>query len=174
MLFYASNSSHLLLVIPPIPCFALEYHLIVPTRCLLGRKTVRHGSDFYSCHDIRRHRDNGRSWYVFPRDVLFSMHSANLLIAYAVYFDYKRRNDPEFRKALKRESRRQARIAKEEAEIQGKQQREEIKSAVQEAIEEGFPTDIEEKEAFFMQQIAQGEALAGDGNLQRFIRPLQH
>lgn len=83
--------------------------------------------------------------------------------AYAVYFDYKRRNDPEFRKALKRESRRQARIAKEEAEIQGKKQREEVKRVVQEAIEEGFPTDIEEKEAFFMQQIAQGEALAGDG-----------
>ncbi|KAJ9626135.1 uncharacterized protein PV06_05093 [Exophiala oligosperma] len=86
------------------------------------------------------------------------------LIAYAAYFDYKRRNDPGFRKALKRESRRQARIAKEEAEIQGKRQREEIKLAVQEAIEEGFPTDVEEKEAFFMQQIAQGEALAGDGS----------
>jgi len=86
------------------------------------------------------------------------------LLAYAVYFDYRRRNDPEFRKALKRESRRQARIAKEEAETQGKQQREDIKAAVQEAIEEGFPTDIEEKEAFFMQQIAQGEALAGDAS----------
>ncbi|ETI21405.1 hypothetical protein G647_07752 [Cladophialophora carrionii CBS 160.54] len=86
------------------------------------------------------------------------------LIAYAVYFDYRRRNDPEFRKALKRESRRQARLAKEEAEVQGKQKREDIKAAVQEAIEEGFPTDIEEKEAFFMQQIAQGEALAGDGS----------
>jgi hypothetical protein len=83
--------------------------------------------------------------------------------AYAVYFDYRRRNDPEFRKQLKRESRRQARIAKEQAEQKGNQQREEIKRAVQEAIEEGFPTDIEEKEAFFMQQIAQGEALSGDG-----------
>ncbi|KIW60556.1 hypothetical protein PV05_00763 [Exophiala xenobiotica] len=86
------------------------------------------------------------------------------LLAYAVYFDYKRRNDPDFRKALKKESRRQARIAKEEAEVQGKRQKEEIKQAVQEAIEEGFPTDVEEKEAFFMQQIAQGEALAGDGS----------
>lgn len=98
-----------------------------------------------------------------PRALLLGTLSADRSLAYAVYFDYKRRNDPEFRKALKRESRRQARIAKEEAEIQGKQQREEIKSAVQEAIDEGFPTDIEEKEAFFMQQIAQGEALAGDG-----------
>lgn len=90
--------------------------------------------------------------------------STNPSIAYAVYFDYKRRNDPDFRKALKRESRRQAKLAKEEAEIQGQQQKEEIKAAVQEAIEEGFPTDVEEREAFFMQQIAQGEALAGDGN----------
>ncbi len=64
---------------------------------------------------------------------------------------------------MKRESRRQARIAKEEAETQGKQQKEEIKAAVQEALEDGFPTDIEEKEGYFMQQIAQGEALAGDG-----------
>jgi mitochondrial import receptor subunit TOM20 len=64
---------------------------------------------------------------------------------------------------LKRESRRQARIAKEEAEVQGIQKREQIKAAVQEALEEGFPTDIEEKESFFMQQIAQGEAMAGDG-----------
>ena len=90
-------------------------------------------------------------------------YNTNVGAAYAVYFDYKRRNDPEFRKALKKESRRQARIAKEEAEVQGKKQKEEVKRAVQEAIEEGFPTDIEEKEAFFMQQIAQGEALAGDG-----------
>lgn len=86
------------------------------------------------------------------------------LPAYAVYFDYRRRNDPEFRRALKRESRKQARLAKEEAEVQGKQQREEIKRAVEEAIEEGFPTDIEEREAFFMQQIANGETLAGDGS----------
>ena len=85
--------------------------------------------------------------------------------AYAAFFDYKRRNDPDFRRALKKESRRQAKVAKEEAEIQGKQQREDIKRAVQEAIEEGFPTDIEEKEAFFMQQIANGETLASDGML---------
>lgn len=86
-----------------------------------------------------------------------------MLQAYAIYFDYRRRNDPEFRKQLKRESRRQARIAKEVAEEQGKQQKEEIKKAVREAIEEGFPTDLEEKEAYFMQQISQGEQLAGDG-----------
>jgi mitochondrial import receptor subunit TOM20 len=84
-------------------------------------------------------------------------------VAYAVYFDYKRRNDPEFRKQLKRESRRQARIAREAAEKQGEQQKEKIRAAVREAIEEGFTTDNDEREAFFMQQIAEGEQLAGEG-----------
>lgn len=87
------------------------------------------------------------------------------MAAYAVYFDYKRRNDPDFRRTLKKESRRQARIQKEEAEVQGKKQKEEIKAAVREAIEEGFPTDLEEREAFFMQQIAQGEQLAAEGEV---------
>ncbi|KAK5947626.1 mitochondrial import receptor subunit tom20 [Knufia obscura] len=86
------------------------------------------------------------------------------VLAYAVYFDYQRRTNPEFRKALKRDAKRQQRKAKEESEMQGKQQREEIKNAVQEAQEEGFPTDLEEKEAFFLQQISQGEAMANDGS----------
>ena len=84
-------------------------------------------------------------------------------LAYAVYFDHKRRTDPGFRKALKRESKRQARVAKEEAEIQGKQQQEQIKQVVDDTLEEGFPTDLEEREAYFMQQIAQGEAMSSDG-----------
>lgn len=85
-------------------------------------------------------------------------------LAYAVYFDYQRRNNPEFRKALKRESKRQARLAREENEAQGQRQKAEIKAAVQEAMDEGFPTDIEEKEAFFLQQISAGEQMANDGS----------
>lgn len=84
-------------------------------------------------------------------------------VAYAAYFDHKRRTDPEFRKALKRESRREARAAKEEAEAQGAQQKRAIKAAVQEAKEEGFPTDVEEKEAYFMNEVARGETLCQDG-----------
>jgi protein-disulfide isomerase-like protein with CxxC motif len=85
------------------------------------------------------------------------------LIAYAFYFDYKRRNDPQFRKQLKKESKRQARAAKEEAEAQTVQQRQSIRRAVEEAKEEGFPTDVEEKEAYFMSEVARGEGLSGDG-----------
>ncbi|KAI4188019.1 MAG: hypothetical protein L6R41_002433 [Letrouitia leprolyta] len=79
--------------------------------------------------------------------------------AYAVYFDHKRRTDPEFRKSLKRESRRIAKAAKEEAEAQGAQQKQAIRDAVTEAQEEGFPTSVEEKETFFMNMVGQGEAL---------------
>lgn len=85
--------------------------------------------------------------------------------AYAVYFDHRRRTDPDFRKALRRESRRQARAAKEEAEAQGQQQREGIKRAVEQAKAEGFPDDLEEKEAFFMSEVAQGEGKCADGTL---------
>ncbi|RAH61397.1 mitochondrial import receptor subunit [Aspergillus piperis CBS 112811] len=84
------------------------------------------------------------------------------LLAYAVYFDHKRQTDPEFRKALKRNNRRMARAVKEEAEAQGAMQREVIKKVVQQAKDEGFPTDLEEKEAYFMSQVAQGESLVAE------------
>lgn len=84
-------------------------------------------------------------------------------IAYAVYFDHKRQTDPEFRRSLKRHNRRLARAVKEEAEAQGAKQREEIKKAVQQAKDEGFPADLEEKEAYFMSQVAKGEALCAEG-----------
>lgn len=89
--------------------------------------------------------------------------NALFYIAYAVYFDHKRRSDPEFRKALKRESRREARAAKEEAEAQGVQQKQAIENAVSEAREDGFPTDVEDKEAYFMNEVGQGELLCQDG-----------
>lgn len=34
---------------------------------------------------------------------------------------------------------------------------------MEQAKEEGFPTDVEEKEAYFMQEVGQGEALSGEG-----------
>jgi import receptor subunit TOM20 len=83
--------------------------------------------------------------------------------AYAVYFDHKRQTDPEFRRSLKRNNRRLARAVKEEAEAQGAMQREAIKKAVQQAKDEGFPTDLEEKESYFMGQVARGESLCAEG-----------
>jgi MAS20 protein import receptor len=117
-------------------------------------------------HSGRRTTRYGLLKFKAPGWIGASVNGADYLpIAYAAYFDHKRRTDPGFRKALKRESRRQAKLAKEEAEIQEQQQETEIKQAVEEAIEEGFPKDLEEREAFFMQQIASGEQLAGEGAL---------
>jgi import receptor subunit TOM20 len=93
-------------------------------------------------------------------------------VGYAVYFDHRRRNDPQFRKQLKKESKRQARAAKEEAEAHTIRQREVILAAVQEAKEDGFPTDVEERESYFMQEVARGEGLSGEGSTLRPRRKL--
>jgi import receptor subunit TOM20 len=85
------------------------------------------------------------------------------VLAYAVYFDHKRRNDPEFRKQLKRESKRTQRAAKDEAEHQSAEQKKAIRDAVERANEEGFPKDPEEVEAYFMQEVAQGETMVQKG-----------
>lgn len=44
------------------------------------------------------------------------------------------------------------------------QQREAIKAAVRRARDEGFPTDVEDKEAYFMNEVGRGETLCQDGN----------
>lgn len=86
-------------------------------------------------------------------------------LAYAVYFDHKRRNDPDFRKQLKRESKRTQKAVKEQEEAQGQEQKKAIREAVALANEEGFPKDPEEVEAYFMQEVAQGEGMVQKGML---------
>lgn len=93
-----------------------------------------------------------------------------LTLGYFIYFDYRRRHDAEFRRALKRESKRQSKIAKTEAEGAKKQERAEIRELVDEANEEGFPTDADEKEAFFMQEVGQGEVLCQQSKYLLFER----
>ncbi|KAL2263193.1 hypothetical protein VTK26DRAFT_7848 [Humicola hyalothermophila] len=82
------------------------------------------------------------------------------VIAYAAYFDYRRRHNPEFRKQLRRNERRQARAEKDQAEAKAKAQKQMIKQAVEEAKEEGFPANAEEKEAYFLEQVQAGELLS--------------
>ncbi|TVY15233.1 Mitochondrial import receptor subunit tom20 [Lachnellula arida] len=96
------------------------------------------------------------------------------LVAYAVYFDHRRRTDPNFRKQLKKESKRQARAAKEEAAAHTVRQRAVIRTAVEEAKDEGFPSDVEEREAYFMQEVASGEGLSGDGRRSKALYSAEH
>ena len=82
--------------------------------------------------------------------------------AYALYFDHRRRTQPEFRRELRRIERRQARAEKELAQQETVKQRELIKMAVEMAKSNGFPSSVEEKEAYFMKQVSLGEALVAD------------
>lgn len=84
------------------------------------------------------------------------------LVAYAFYFDHQRRKNPEFRRNLRRNERRQIRSEKEEAQYQSIKQRQAIHTAIDDAKEEGFPTNVEEKEAYFLEQVSTGETLATD------------
>lgn len=84
-------------------------------------------------------------------------------LSYAVYFDYKRRNDVEFRKALKRESKRTAKAAKVEAEESTTRDRAELRALVDEANAEGFPESNEEKEQYLWSRLAEGESLSASG-----------
>lgn len=81
---------------------------------------------------------------------------------YAVFFDYRRRSQADFRRTLRRNERRQARAEKEEAEESTRRQRDAIKARVDEAKDEGFPTGVEEREAYFNEQVMSGEMLSSD------------
>lgn len=86
------------------------------------------------------------------------------VLAYAVYFDYKRRSEPEFRRSLRRNERHRARVEKEDQKAQSQLQRQKIRLAVQAAIEDGFPRDPSEREMYFMEQVSKGEVLSADPN----------
>ena len=96
----------------------------------------------------------------------------------AIYFDYKRRHDPEFRKALKRDRKRHVRSERAQQAAASAQQREVVAKAVRQVQLEGFPIDVEEKEMYFMQEVAQGEVLCQEGaycpTLERPERPTGH
>ncbi|KAI9886151.1 MAG: S23-interacting protein [Watsoniomyces obsoletus] len=86
------------------------------------------------------------------------------VLAYAVYFDHRRRNDPEFRKSLRREARRQEKAIKEQADAHDARQKDAIKAAMAKAKDQGFPTNDEDKEAFFMGELQRGENMCTDGS----------
>ncbi|KAF5013680.1 hypothetical protein FDECE_337 [Fusarium decemcellulare] len=88
--------------------------------------------------------------------------AAVAVVGYAVYFDHQRRHQAEFRRNLRRNERKQARAEKEEAEASTQQQRKTIRSFVEAAQEEGFPSGVEEREAFFNEQVMAGEMLSQD------------
>ncbi|KAF3989345.1 hypothetical protein FT663_03098 [Candidozyma haemuli var. vulneris] len=83
------------------------------------------------------------------------------LAAYAVYFDYTRRNDPAFRKSLKK---RASQMEKEDAKAKAHakhEKRTSIKKALfAEVIANPPPVDAASKENYFLEQISTGERLS--------------
>jgi import receptor subunit TOM20 len=89
---------------------------------------------------------------------------ATSVIAYAVYFDHRRRSDPEFRKHLKRQQKKISKSLEENARANERAQKEKIRRLVDEANQDGFPTDPEDTEQYFMQEVARGETASTDGS----------
>ena len=105
------------------------------------------------------------------------------LAAYAVYFDYKRRNDADFRRKLsksfylfllgalsnwshleKDRKRVKQSLAQEDAQGEGLDATNAaLKEALQVIRSEEGPKNIEEKEGYFMTQVGIGEQLAAQG-----------
>ncbi|PWN20782.1 MAS20-domain-containing protein [Microstroma glucosiphilum] len=81
-------------------------------------------------------------------------------IGYAFYFDYKRQNDPQFRKQLKKESKKTSKAQKRDTEAYKKK----VQQAVEEVLKEvnapgALPTDPALREKFFMESVTAGETL---------------
>ena len=85
-------------------------------------------------------------------------------LAYAVYFDHRRRSDPEFRRNLKKQQKKISKLSEADAVAAERGQKERVKRLVDEANEEGFPRDSEETEQYFMTEVARGEQMCGDGS----------
>ncbi|KAF9357201.1 hypothetical protein BGX26_004074 [Mortierella sp. AD094] len=84
-------------------------------------------------------------------------------IGYAIYFDSKRRNDPEFRRKLKKERKRAQKLASEEAKKLSNKSAQTVEEALATIKDEDFPTSMEEREKFCMEQLSAGEALFTQG-----------
>ncbi|KAF8915423.1 hypothetical protein CPB85DRAFT_1433023 [Mucidula mucida] len=89
------------------------------------------------------------------------------LIAYAVYFDYRRRNDGDFRKKLRKDKKRVEKIASSQvasdASSSSGVSAAELVDALERLKKEEPPLGPAERENYFMSQVATGEQLAAQG-----------
>ncbi|KAJ7044815.1 hypothetical protein C8F04DRAFT_1069626 [Mycena alexandri] len=88
------------------------------------------------------------------------------IIAYAVYFDYKRRTDSEFRKQIRKEKRRVDKSLAQSREAlvsENEISEEELRQALKQIKSEAQPSTQEARETYFMTQVGMGEQLAARG-----------
>ncbi|KAI8991852.1 hypothetical protein BDF20DRAFT_846824 [Mycotypha africana] len=84
-------------------------------------------------------------------------------LAYMLYFDYKRRNDPTLKKKLRKEKKKVKQEMKKAQEKAKTNALEIIENVLKAAEKETFPSSPESKEKYFMEQVAAGEALCNKG-----------
>ncbi|EIN10928.1 MFS general substrate transporter [Punctularia strigosozonata HHB-11173 SS5] len=86
------------------------------------------------------------------------------LVAYAAYFDYKRRNDADFRRKLRKEKKKVDKTKSQASSNEGSSARpEELREALERLRNEELPTTAEEREQFFTAQVGMGEQLIMQG-----------
>ncbi|KAF9226766.1 MAS20-domain-containing protein [Gyrodon lividus] len=87
------------------------------------------------------------------------------LVAYAVYFDYKRRTDATFRRQLRKEKKRviKSQTPSEASASIGGVDANELRTALEKVRQEEVPAGPEEKEQYFMTQVGMGEQLCAQG-----------
>ncbi|KAG5439292.1 hypothetical protein PCANB_001591 [Pneumocystis canis] len=86
------------------------------------------------------------------------------ILRYALHFDYKRRNNAAFRRKLRRERKKVSQAQKAEAQQQEEVLAQAIKKAYHEVQNCTLPHLVEEREQFFMQEVAKGEGLYAQGS----------
>ncbi|KAG8959694.1 hypothetical protein FRC00_001335 [Tulasnella sp. 408] len=85
------------------------------------------------------------------------------VIAYAAYFDYRRRHDATFRKKLRKEKKKLERSTPKVAASGSSRSVEEITAALRLIRNEPLPATAEEKEQYFMDNVQMGEQLCSQG-----------
>ncbi|OAD05054.1 hypothetical protein MUCCIDRAFT_36177, partial [Mucor lusitanicus CBS 277.49] len=88
---------------------------------------------------------------------------ASFGLGFLIYYDSKRRSDPQFKKQLKRERKKAAKQEKLQKEKEISSVEGLIASVLETVAKEDFPESAEEKEAYFMEKVALGEALCKEG-----------
>ncbi|KAK1927382.1 MAS20 protein import receptor-domain-containing protein [Papiliotrema laurentii] len=85
------------------------------------------------------------------------------LLGYAVYFDYQRRNNPDFRKSLRKQQKQIQHAAEARSKAEKEKNSKALRAALIEINQEIPPSSPEQQEAYFQEQVAEGEKLAALG-----------
>ena len=86
------------------------------------------------------------------------------IASYLVYFDYQRRTSPEFRRQLRRKAAQFEKEQEREASETKNKQRSQIESLIEASfLTSPLPTEVQEKEAFFVNEVARADELTQAG-----------